>query len=276
MIRKLLSGIALVTAMLWVMTTTTTPAASAASPSARVFDVMTFNIHHAAGTDGILDISRIADVITDSGADVVGLQEVDRHYSERSEWADQPAELAKLLGWYVVFGANIDDDPPAGSTDRIQYGTAILSRYPITSWENTYLYNTPGQEQRGLLHARLDVRGTAVDFYCTHLAASSQVDREHQATQIVDLIGGHDPAVLVGDMNATPDAPEVQTLSDAFTDAWTDAGQGAEFTYPSEAPTKRIDMIYGTGSVNPSQTRVWRNDPEASDHLPVLSRVVIG
>jgi endonuclease/exonuclease/phosphatase family metal-dependent hydrolase len=263
--------------MLMVMTTTSiTGAAKAEAASARVVDVMTFNIHHAAGTDEVLDVARIAGVIKDSGADIVGLEEVDRHFSDRSEWADQPAELAALLGWHVVFGANIDQDPPAGSTDRIQYGTAILSRYPITSWENTYLYNTPGQEQRGLLHARLDVRGVPVDFYCTHLAASSQTDRLHQTTEIVNLIGDHDPAVLVGDMNATPDAPEITTLSTAFTDAWTAAGQGADSTFPSEAPTKRIDMIFGTRSVKPSQTRVWRNEPAASDHLPVLSRVVIG
>lgn len=63
----------------------------------RVVDVMTFNIHHAQGTDGVLDLQRIADVIEASGADVVGLQEVDRHYSARSDWVDQAAALAELL-----------------------------------------------------------------------------------------------------------------------------------------------------------------------------------
>ncbi|QGN33278.1 endonuclease/exonuclease/phosphatase family protein [Microlunatus sp. Gsoil 973] len=277
MFRRLFSALALTTAMLTVMTTATmTGTANAAASSTRVFDVMSFNIHHAEGTDGVLDVARIADVIRNSGADVVGLQEVDRHYSDRSEWADQPAELAALLGWHVVFGANIDQDPPVGSTDRIQYGTAILSRYAITSWDNTYLYNTPGQEQRGLLHARLDVRGASVDFYCTHLAASSQTDRLQQASQIVDLIGDQDPAILVGDMNATPDAPEIKTLSTAFDDAWIAAGQGPDSTYPSEAPAKRIDMIFETPSVRSTQTRGWRNQPVASDHLPVLTRVVVG
>lgn len=275
MFRKLLTALAVAAAMLVVMTAISPPKASASSPS-RVLDVMTFNIHHAAGTDGVLDLSRIAGVITASGADVVGLQEVDRHYSARSDWADQPAELARMLGWQQVFGANIDNDPPAGSTDRIQYGTAILSRFPIMSADNTHLYNTPGQEQRGLLHARIDVRGTVLDVYCTHLEAYSQLDRSEQASQVVDLIGDHDPAVLVGDMNATPDAPEIKTLSTAFTDAWTAAGQGSALTYPSEGPTKRIDMIYSTDGIRPAQTRVWRNDPTASDHLPVISRLVIG
>jgi endonuclease/exonuclease/phosphatase family metal-dependent hydrolase len=180
-----------------------------------------------------------------------------------------------MLGYHVVFGANIDQDPPAGSQDRIQYGTAILSRFPITDWENTYLYNTPGQEQRGLLHAAIDVRGRNFDFYCTHLAASSQTDRIQQAQQIVDLIEDDDPAVLVGDFNATPDAPEIGTLRAAYTDAWSAAGRGDGSTYPAEDPSKRIDMIFGSRDVQPVRTRVVHSDPVASDHLPLVSRVII-
>jgi endonuclease/exonuclease/phosphatase family metal-dependent hydrolase len=237
--------------------------------------VLNFNIHHAAGTDEVLDLDRIADVIKDSEADVVGLQEVDRHYSERSEWADQPAELAERLGFHVVYGANIDQDPPEGSDDRIQYGTAILSRYPITDWGNTYLYNTEGREQRGLLHAEIAMRGQRVDFYTTHLDASSQPHRLEQARQIVDLIGDNDPAVLVGDFNALPDAPEIQILDEAYTDAWTAAGHGDGSTYPAEDPTKRIDNIYITDGVRAVHTEVLHETPEASDHLPVLSKVLI-
>ncbi|MET9879812.1 endonuclease/exonuclease/phosphatase family protein [Actinacidiphila glaucinigra] len=55
---------------------------------------------------------------------------------------------------------------------------------------------------------------------CTHLAASSQTDRLQQTPQIVDLIGDKEPAVLVGDFNALPDAPESQPLQSRYTDAW--------------------------------------------------------
>lgn len=246
-----------------------------ALPGARPLQVMSFNIHHAAGTDEVLSTERIADVIRDNGADVIGLQEVDRHFSERSEWADQPAELAALLGYHVVFGANIDNDPPEGSEDRIQYGTAILSRHPITDSENTYLHNTPGQEQRGLLRATIDVRGTELNFYSTHLAASSQDDRIEQAAQIVDLVGDNDPAIVVGDFNAEPGAPEIDTLDAAFVDVWAEVGKGDGSTYPAEDPTKRIDLIYAAGGVKPLTAKVLHQRAEASDHLPVLSRVLL-
>lgn len=242
----------------------------------RVVDVMTFNIHHAAGTDEVLSLDRIASVVTSSGADIVGLQEVDNHYSARSVWADQAAELGRLTGFHVAFGANIDNLPPAGSSDRIQYGTAVLSRFPIVAAENTHLYRSPDQEQRGLLHATIDVRGTKLDFFNTHLSASSQVDRQQQSEQIIDLIGDADPAILTGDLNAEPDDPELKPLTSALTDSWLFAGTGDGLTHPSEAPIKRIDFILGTDRVKPVRTRVIGSTPAASDHLPVISRIVLG
>ncbi|HEY9289951.1 MAG TPA: endonuclease/exonuclease/phosphatase family protein [Microlunatus sp.] len=252
-----------------------TAAPAQARPGARPLTVMSFNIHHGAGTDEVLSLPRIADVIKANGADVIGLQEVDRHYSERSEWADQPAELAELLGYHVVFGANIDEEPPAEGRPRIQYGTAILSRYPITAWQNTHLFQSPDQEQRGLLEASIDVNGKEFRFYDTHLAASSESDRQEQARQIIDLIEHDRPGVLVGDMNAEPTAPEIKTLAADLDDTWLTAGEGDPSTFPAEAPTKRIDMIFGTGRVQPVRSAVVDTDPVASDHRPVTAKIII-
>lgn len=272
MVRRILIPVVLAAAL----TLTTALPTAQARPGGRTVAVMTFNIHHAAGTDGVLAPDRIAQVIKDSGADIVGLQEVDRHYSERSEWADQAAQLAALTGFHVVFGANIDNEPPAGSTDRIQYGTAILSRYPITSWDNTHLYRSPDQEQRGLLHATINIAGRKIAFYNTHLAASSQVDRQQQADQIVDLVGETEPAILVGDLNAEADAPEIKTLTGRFTDVWPAVGEGPGLTIPSEQPEHRIDFILTGSAARPITAEVVDSDPVASDHRPVISTISIG
>lgn len=278
MFRRILAGGALAATL----TLTAVGGAAAANPAdvadqagARVLDVLTFNIHHAEGTDGVLDLQRIADVIRDSGADVVGLQEVDRHYSARSQWADQPAELAAMLGYDVVFGANIDNPAPAGSTDRVQYGTAILSRYPIMSSENTPLFTSPGLEPRGLLHAEIDVDGVIVDVYSTHLNNRLQSDRMQETADIVEIVGDEEPAIVVGDVNALPGAPELAILDHTYTDAWTVAGRGDGFTYSAEDPHARIDNIYVTDSVRPVLARVLTDEPEAADHLPVLGRLVV-
>ncbi|MGG4342090.1 endonuclease/exonuclease/phosphatase family protein [Paenibacillus lautus] len=60
--------------------------------------VMSYNIHHGVGLDEQLSLQRIAEVIRDSGAEIVVLQEVDRFYGERSDFQDQAKELAGLLG----------------------------------------------------------------------------------------------------------------------------------------------------------------------------------
>ena len=39
--------------------------------------VLTYNIHHGEGMDGVIDLERIANVIRQTEADLVALQEVD-------------------------------------------------------------------------------------------------------------------------------------------------------------------------------------------------------
>jgi endonuclease/exonuclease/phosphatase family metal-dependent hydrolase len=96
--------------------------------------MLSFNIHHAEGTDAVLDLDRVAGVIRSSGAGIVGLQELDRHHSERSNWLDEPTELARQLHMHVAFAASIDDPPPAAGQPRIQYGTATLNGFLTDSW----------------------------------------------------------------------------------------------------------------------------------------------
>ena len=49
---------------------------------------MLWNIHHGEGTDGKIDLQRLADVIAKESPDVVMLQEVDRNMP-RSGKVDQ-------------------------------------------------------------------------------------------------------------------------------------------------------------------------------------------
>lgn len=238
--------------------------------------VMTFNIHHGQGTDGVLDLARTARVIRASGADIAGLQEVDRHYGARSDRADQAAGLAALLGWHVAYGANIDLDPPAPGRPRIQYGNAALSRYPIARWENTHLFRSPGAEQRGLLHAEVDVPGVRLHVYVTHLDPFSETDRTRQAEQAVELVDENRPAVLLGDFNARPEAPEMGRIRAALTDTWTAAaGGGPVVPDPAGARAARIDYIFTNRWLRAAWTSLCTDDLAASDHAPVVSRLAL-
>jgi endonuclease/exonuclease/phosphatase family metal-dependent hydrolase len=249
-------------------------APAAATVAVRPLTVLSFNIHHAAGPDGVFDLDRLAGEIRRTRADVVGLQEVDRHFGERSKWTDEPAELARRLGMHVVYGANLDLEPPAPGQPRRQYGTAILSRYPIISWRNTLLPKArPAEEQRGLLEAVVNVRGLKVRAMTTHFQHDNAESRVLQAAVVADLVrASREPVVLTGDLNAVPGTPEITTLTDLLTDTHERAGRGDGFTYPVEAPTARIDYVL-TDNALPLRSKVL--ETASSDHRPVLANLLV-
>ena len=240
--------------------------------------VLTFNIHHGVGTDGRLDLDRVAEVISGADVAVAGLQEVDRNFDGRSDFVDQAAYLADALEMHVVYGANIDLDPLVPGGPRRQYGTAILSGHPILDWENTHLPRFPGHEQRGLLRARITVRDQPVEVYNTHLQHDNAAERLAQARAIVELIGTpRDPVVLLGDLNARPAALAIRTLTGVLVDSWAEAGLGAGYTFPSRGPDRRIDYVLHSADVVDRSVAVLTKPPAvfASDHLPVAADLAL-
>ena len=246
-----------------------TPASARAQADEQELRVATFNIHHGVGLDGALDLARIAAVVERTGAEVVGLQEVDRHWSERSNFVDQATWLAEWLDMDVAFGTNLDLDPPVPGAPRRQYGTAILSTYRIRETTNTLLPRPLGGEQRGLLEALIKVRGIPVRVFNTHLQHDSQVERLAQVDRIRQVLAtAQESVVLLGDLNATPDTPEIAGLTDLLVDAWVTAGVGDGFTFDAATPHARIDYVMSSGDVVARTAAVVATD--AADHFPVV------
>jgi endonuclease/exonuclease/phosphatase family metal-dependent hydrolase len=240
----------------------------------RQLRVATFNIHHGVGLDGVLDLARIAATVERTGAQVVGLQEVDKHWSERSNFADQATLLAEQLGMHLAFGANLDLDPPTPGAPRRQFGTAILSAYNIRVTTNTLLPRPLGGEQRGLLEALIKVRGIPVRVFNTHLQHDSQVERLAQVDRIRQVLATADESVvLLGDLNATPNTPEIAGLTDLLVDAWLTAGVGDGFTFDAATPHARIDYVMSSGDVVARTAAVVTTD--AADHLPVVAELAL-
>jgi endonuclease/exonuclease/phosphatase (EEP) superfamily protein YafD len=77
------------------------------------------------------------------------------------------------------------------------------------------------------------------------------------------------PTLLVGDLNATPDAPEIKTLTAVLADTWTEVGVGPGYTIEADNPTKRID--FQLHSAGPRSTSASVPVTPASDHLPVVA-----
>lgn len=250
------------------------PAGAAPVTKDRPLRVATFNIHHGVGTDNILDLERIARVIEASSPHVIGLQEVDRHFGERSFFVDQATWLAERLRMNVAFGANLDFDPLQPGQPRRQFGTAILSRYRIREWRNTLLPRTGTFEQRGLLEVKVTVRGVRVRVFTTHLQHDSQPERLLQIARIREIVGlSRESVVLLGDLNALPHAPEIAAITEDLVDAWVAAGVGDGFTFDAVTPHARIDYVMSSPDVVARTAVVVSSD--ASDHLPVVAELAL-
>lgn len=235
---------------------------------AAVLRVLTFNIHHGAGPDGRVDLDRLAAEIRAVGADVVALQEVDRHYGARSGSVDQVTELARRLGMHAAFAATVDLDPVGPDAPRRQFGSAILSHHPIRSHTALRLPGPGAEEPRGLLAAVLEVDGEPVRVATTHLSSESGASRLVQARAVSALVRGWGGRVLVvGDLNARPGDPEVGVLT-----AVLDDGCPGASTFPADAPAARIDYVLGRGRIVDCAVL----PTASSDHRPLLAGVALG
>ncbi|WP_205745659.1 endonuclease/exonuclease/phosphatase family protein [Egibacter rhizosphaerae] len=231
---------------------------------------------------GMGDLSATADAIEDLDADIVGLQEVDVHWGARSDFEDQAARLAEMLDMEVFFAPIYTFEPfEEGDPDR-EYGLAFLSDYPLHETINHDLtrLSTQGEDPEpepmpGFPQVTANVKGVTVDLYNTHLDyRGDPTVRELQVDDTLEILGDEPaPAVLLGDLNAPPEAPELAPLFEVMDDAWAVAGEGDGFTFPAEDPDARIDYVLATPDIEVRDAQVV--DTQASDHLPVVADLTV-
>jgi endonuclease/exonuclease/phosphatase family metal-dependent hydrolase len=239
------------------------PAVTCENPTrTQPLTVVSYNIKSAKLSNGF-DLGLIADQLATWQADVVLLQEVDR-FRVRSRRQDQPALLADRLGMEWAFGANVR----LGST---QYGTAILSRFPILAEKNVPLPNRAGGQQRGLLWTELDVEGRPVSVYTTHFQhKKSYADiRREQGIAVENILRDDpNPSILGGDLNSVPSSPPVGILtSGRMLDSWSTASGGQGATAPAGNPRARIDYLLHSDELTVTDTAVMPTN--LSDHRAV-------
>lgn len=255
--------------------------------------VLSYNIHHAEGVDGKLDLERIAKVISEASPDIVALQEVDRNV-QRSGNVDQAQELAKLTKMYFVFGANIE-------LQGGHYGNAVLSRWPIIQHQNHLLPRLNDGEQRGVIDAVIASPQGIVRFLATHLdhrtdpaerlasikllALHDEMDSDLEETpSVVDLVkdpvgegsltrstslhASSMPTLLAGDLNASWESEVIQS---ALAN-WSVPQSHPLPTIPVDTPKRQIDYIlYRPADVwRAIETKVL-SESIASDHRPILA-----
>lgn len=216
--------------------------------------VATFNVHHCAGADGVVDPGRTAAVLAGVEPDVIGLQELDRGLS-RSGHVDQPAELARMLAMDVRFFSTLER---AGG----QYGLAIAAPTGLEEARFVPLPRSRGEEPRGAITASW----SGVNVLVTHLST----DRRSRPVQLAALgvlaAGAEGPTIVMGDLNLGP-----RSLS-----ALGKLGLRGAFghpTLPRRVPRRQIDHILVSPEIE--IVRSWTIATGASDHLPLVAELEV-
>ena len=241
----------------------------------------TFNLLHGRSlTDGLVDAARLRRAVAELGADVLGIQEVDRD-QPRSHGLDLTAEVAAGMGAVdsrfvaAIAGtpgghwvAATDADAPGAAA----YGVGLVSRLPVRRWHVLRLPAAPVRspvllpgtrqmiwlkdEPRVAVAAELDGLTVAT----THLSFApvwNGVQLRKVTTWLRDLPG---PRVLLGDLNMPGPLPRLLT-------GWAPLARTA--TYPTTGPRIQLDHVLGSGPL-PRVTSVESPALALSDHRPLL------
>jgi len=232
--------------------------------------IASFNIHHAAPASGPVDLAATAAVIDRLGADVVVVQEVDRH-SRRSGRVDQAAALGEASAMHAWFAPTIE----SRWCRRRSYGIAVLSRLPLRDVEVLALPQSTGRERRVAIVGTLDDPTGALPSITvagTHLQANAFAEALAQLDVILERLA-HEagPCLLAGDLNLRPDHIESRLAEAGF------AAAPTGLSFPSDHPTIQIDWIATSGlaELGAQVTHSEVIDAQVSDHRPIVIEIEI-
>lgn len=254
--------------------------------------VVTFNLLHGRSlSDGLVDPDRMQAEIAGLGADVLGLQEVDRA-QPRSGRADLAALAAEAMGGETTYRyvpalmgtpgetwvAASDSD--GDRADEPSYGIALATRLPVRSWHTVLLKAAPMRspillpgsagskprvilvrdEPRALVAAVVDGPGGPTTVASTHLSFVPGWNVWQLRKVCRELRRLPAPRVLLGDLNLPGGLAGVVS-------GWPLLARAA--TYPGPEPQVQLDHVLGDGQLPPVRS-VEARAMEISDHRALI------
>ena len=243
-------------------------------------------------------LARIGAFIGSLDADVVALQEV-AVLNPHGELLDQPAELARMTGLQVRYGAvhafALIEPENGRAIGVATWGNAVLTRQAL---EATFAVALPRgadddlveeigsglplsgihfrDAEPGVREARCAVGGRltgttiGASIVNTHLTYAGTGQRRSQVDAVARMADGLDtPMVAAGDFNAPIEAAELHSLRASFDDAFEAIGIRAGDPARASCGPHRIDHLLTRG-LRTIECAVRRDAGDASDHWPVV------
>ena len=247
----------------------------------RTLHIATYNIHKGfSHFNRRLMVHELRENLHGIGADLIFLQEVqgvnEEHALTHENWPEAPQyEFLAESAWpEFAYGKN-------AVYEEGHHGNAILSRFPILSWDN---FDISGHrfESRGLLHCEVEVPAWDRHLHCIciHMGLSSRVRRKQIAAlerKIEEIVPQDSPLIVAGDFNywscmAGKIMVHGKPLNEVFE---TTRGKAAR-SFPSALPLLRLDRIYVRGfSVRAAAVHQGQPWSRISDHAPLSTTLVL-
>ncbi|QKT03745.1 endonuclease/exonuclease/phosphatase family protein [Ectothiorhodospiraceae bacterium 2226] len=228
--------------------------------TARAHEYLTASWKHVLPhSERLRNLDRTADILGDF--DIVGLQELDAG-SLRSGFINLTEYLALRAGfpyWHHQVNRRLGK--------LAQHANGLLSRYKPTEIVE---YSLPGFiKGRGAIMASYGPRENPLVLFFIHLALSQRA-RANQLAFISELVNEHKHVALMGDLNCTPRAREMDIL---FKRTHLVEPLPELHTFPSWCPIRNIDHILVSPELEVREARVLNHI--CSDHLPISTEIVL-
>ena len=245
---------------------------------------------------------NIVAFIKSSNADILCLQDF-MNIDESKSLISNLMCLKDTLNYpYYYFPVDNQMDKP-----NYNYGTIILSRYPITD-SGRFAYQRKHCPEH-LIFATIKINGRLVRFYNTHLASmylhkfgkqnygnesflqddTAIIYRGHRYQKLVYFDSVHIaqaklvketlnkctiPYFFCADLNSVPSSFVYQHISQGLNDAFVQQGFGWGGTYHELSPTLRIDVVLMSKGLKATQYYSPKLQ-KASDHYPIITDVAL-
>ena len=230
--------------------------------------IMTYNVQSGRDAWGQLNLDGSAETIRKIAPDICGLNEI-RVQCTDSEKVDQAAYLGKQTGLHSYFAKAI---PMAGG----EYGIALLSKYPVSSFEVFPVPDVPLVEREiGYYENRVIYRAEVLSeegflsVYGTHFGLT-RPERRYAVKLLLDLLDKETlPIIFMGDLNMTPNDELIDVIRGKLNDL---SKPISDFTAHTLNLHETIDYIFVKGLKAQPVRAVYS---VASDHLPIMTEAHI-
>ncbi|MFE5240166.1 MULTISPECIES: endonuclease/exonuclease/phosphatase family protein [unclassified Streptomyces] len=223
---------------------------------------------HNVGADNTDPAGTARDLVS-SGADVLGLMELDRR-----DVGTYERELAKAYPHHTVLGTvGLWSRLPLSDTRAVDTAMDAGPLGDSKPADVKLAYNRGLRTTVATEHGPLAV-------YVAHLGSvrvnpragfwTASRDRNAQALAEVLAAEKSERVVLLGDMNGTTDDRALDGITSQMRSAQEEAGDGFGFTWPARFPVVRIDQILVRGVKAESS---WVLPSTGSDHRPVAAEI---